>query len=144
MRPPGYGHVMADDPSVPDVSFTVARHGYERTQVRSYLRELTERVRRADADAAEARQQVAEMQGELEIARREVTALSERLDAFGRPDADSEESAARLLEVAKSQASEITTRARAAADDSWSAAEKASTELREKYRKMLAELDSQH
>ena len=135
---------MADDPSVPDVSFTVARHGYERTQVRAHLRELTERVQRSDADAAEARQQVAELQGELEIARREVSALSERLDAFGRPDADTEESSARLLEVAKSQATEITTRARAAADGSWAAAEKASSELRERYRKMLAELDSQH
>ncbi|HEV7646814.1 MAG TPA: hypothetical protein VGP26_01515 [Actinophytocola sp.] len=135
---------MADDPSVPDVSFTVARHGYERTQVRAHLRALTEHVQRADADAAEARQQVAELQGELEIARREVGALSERLDAFGRPDAETEESSARLLEVAKSQAKEMTTRARAAAEDSWAAAEKASSELRERYRKMLAELDSQH
>jgi hypothetical protein len=135
---------MADDLSMPDVSFTVARHGYERTQVRAHLRELTEHIQRSDAGAAEARQQVAELQGELEIARREVGALSERLDAFGRPDAESEESAARLLEVAKSQAKEMTTRARAAADDSWSAAEKASSELRERYRKMLAELDSQH
>jgi hypothetical protein len=135
---------MADDPSAPDVSFSVARHGYERTQVRAHVRELTERVRRAETAGADARQEVAELQGELEIARREVTALSERLDAIGKPDADSAESSARLLQVAKSQASEITTRARAAADGSWAAAEKASSELREKYRKMLAELDSQH
>ena len=135
---------MADDSSAPDVSFTVARHGYERTQVRAYIGELTERAQRAESMGAEARQQVAELEGELEIARREIGALSERLDAIGKPDPESTESSARLLEVAKTQATEITTRAQAAADDSWAAAEKMSTELREKYRTMLAELDSQH
>ena len=135
---------MADDPSAPDVSFTVARHGYDRAQVRAYVHELFERAQRADADRNEARQQAAEFQGELEIARREVVALSERLDAIGTPDTESTESSARLIDVAKSQASEITTRARAAADGSWAAAEKASSELRERYRKMLAELDDQH
>ncbi|MGH3759198.1 hypothetical protein [Actinophytocola sp.] len=135
---------MADDHLPPDVSFTVTRHGFDRTQVKTHVRELTDRAERADADRAEARQQVAELQGELEIARREIAALSERLDALGTPDADSSASSARLVDVAKSQASEITTRARAAAEDSWAAAEKASSELREKYRRMLTELDGQH
>ncbi len=135
---------MADDPSAPDVSFTVARHGYDRAQVRAHVQELTERAAQADADRAEARQQVAELQGELEIARREIGALSERLDAIGKPDADSTESSARLLEVAKAQAGEITTRAQVAADDAWAAAEKASSELRSRYRAMLTDLDGRH
>jgi len=135
---------MADDLSVPDVSFTVTRHGYDREQVKAHARELAERALRADADRNEARQEVAELQGELEIARREVTALSERLDAIGKPDPASTESSDRMLEVAQTQADEITGRARAAAEDSWAAAEKASSELREKYRRMLAELDTQH
>ncbi|MPZ83393.1 MAG: hypothetical protein GEV28_24565 [Actinophytocola sp.] len=133
---------MADDLSAPDVSFAVARHGFDRAQVRQYVRELAEYAHRADAGRAEALTQVAELQGELEIARREVEALSSRLDEIGRP-AD-EQSAARLVDVAKSQASEITTRARAAADGTWAAAERASTELRDKYRRMLTELDEQH
>ena len=133
---------MADDLSAPDVSFTVARHGFDRAEVRQQVRALTERAQRAEADRSEVASQVAELQGELEIARREIAALSSRLDEVGRP-AD-EESAARLVDVAKSQASDITTRARAAADGTWAAAERASTELRDKYRKMLADLDEQH
>ncbi|HWM01383.1 MAG TPA: hypothetical protein VNP92_03495 [Actinophytocola sp.] len=133
---------MADDLSAPDVSFTVARHGFDRDQVRQHVRELAERTRRIEADRTEARSQLAELQGELEIARREITAMSDRLDTLGTP-AD-EESAARLLEVARSQAGEITNRARAAADGTWAAAERASTELRDRYRKMLADLDAQH
>lgn len=133
---------MADDLSAPDVSFAAARHGFDRAQVRHHVRGLTDRAQRAEADRSESRSQVAELQGELEIARREIAALSERLDALGKP-AD-EQSATRLLAVARTQAGEITTRARAAADGTWAAAERASTELRDKYRKMVAELETQH
>lgn len=133
---------MAGDPSAPDVSFAVARHGFDRAQVRQHVRELTEHARLADTARSEAQTQVAELQGELEIARREIAALAGRLDEVGRPAG--EQSAARLVDVAKSQSGEITTRARAAAEGTWAAAERASTELRDKYRGMLAELDEQH
>src|SRR6476469_6863379 len=97
--------------------FTVVRHGYDRTQVRQRVAELAESAETASAERDEAREQLAELHGELEIARREVAALTERLEA----QAD-EESATRLLAVAKSQAAEVTSRARVAADQMWASA----------------------
>lgn len=128
------------DPTGPDASFSVVRHGFDRSQVRRRVQELEDSVERAQADRLEAQAQAAELQGELEIARREITALSSRLDEFGSGTGDS----ARLLEVAKSQATEVTDRAQSAAEHTWAAAEQASTTLRDRYQKLLAELDEQH
>ncbi|OLF15300.1 coiled-coil domain-containing protein [Actinophytocola xanthii] len=131
----------ADDRDPDEVSFAVVRHGFDRTAVREHVAELLERIERAEADRLEAQAQAAELQGELEIARREITALTERLDSLGTPEgADSE----RMVEVAKAQAAEITARAKAAAEDTWSAAEQASAALRDRYRALLTELDEQH
>lgn len=139
-----YGHLMgtADDrDAADDVNFAVVRHGFDRTAVRQHVAELVQRAERAEADRREAQAQAAELQGELEIARREITALAERLDSIGTPEgADG----ARLLEVAKSQAAEITARARVAAEETWSAAEQASATLRDRYRSLLDVLDEQH
>jgi chromosome segregation ATPase len=128
---------VADDRE--PVGFTVVRHGFDRDQVRQHVAELTEAADKAAAERAEAVEQVAELQGELEIARREIAALSERLDA----QAD-EESATRILAVAKSQAAEVTSRARVAAEQTWAAAEQASAAMRDRYRALLASLDEQH
>jgi len=128
---------VADDRE--PVGFTVVRHGFDRDQVRQHVAELAEAAEKAAAERAEAVEQVAELQGELEIARREVAALSERLDA----QAD-EESSTRILAVAKSQAAEVTSRARVAAEQTWAAAEQASSTMRDRYRALLASLDEQH
>jgi chromosome segregation ATPase len=119
--------------------FTVVRHGYDRTQVRQRVAELAESAEKVSTERDEAREQLAELHGELEIARREVAALTERLEA----QAD-EESATRLLAVAKSQAAEVTARARVAADQMWAAAEEASRSMRDRYHALLASLDEQH
>lgn len=128
---------VADDRD--PVGFTVVRHGFDRTQVRQRVTELTEAAEKASSERDEAIEQVAELRGELEIARREIAALTERLEAQS-----DEESATRLLAVAKSQAAEVTARARMAAEQTWSAAEQASAELRDHYRALLATLDQQH
>lgn len=128
---------VADDRD--PVGFTVVRHGFDRTQVRQRMTDLSETVEKATAERAEAVEQVAELQGELEIARREIAALAERLEAQS-----DEESATRLLAVAKSQAAEVTARARVTAEQTWTAAEQASSELRDHYRALLATLDEQH
>jgi chromosome segregation ATPase len=122
-----------------NADFSVVRHGFDRGQVRSRLAALTDAAQRADRERAEAAEQVAELRGELEIARREIAALSERLDAQ-----TDEESATRVLAVAKSQAAEVTERAKVAAEQTWAGAEKASTELRNRYRQLLSDLDAQH
>jgi colicin import membrane protein len=122
-----------------NADFSVVRHGFDRGQVRSRLAALTEAAARAARERAEAAEQVAELRGELEIARREIAALSERLDAQ-----TDEESATRVLAVAKSQAAEVTARAKVAAEQTWAGAEQASTELRNRYRQLLSDLDAQH
>jgi hypothetical protein len=119
--------------------FTVVRHGFDRGQVRQRMDELAASVERLTSERDEAAAQAAELRGELEIARREVLALTERLESQG-----DEESAARLLSVAKSQAAEVTARAKIAAEQTWAAAEKASADLRDHYRALLRSLDEQH
>jgi len=134
------GAVDDRDPA-PEVTFAVVRHGFDRTAVRQHVSELTAQLEQARADRMESHAQAAELQGELEIARREITAMAERLDSFGTPEgADND----RMLEVARAQAAEITTRAQAAAENTWSAAEQASAALRDRYRTLLTELDEQH
>jgi colicin import membrane protein len=128
---------VADDRE--PVGFTVVRHGFDRTEVRQRVTELTEAAEKATAERDEAIEQVAELRGELEIARRENAALTERLNAQS-----DEESATRILAVAKSQAAEVTARARVAAEQTWAAAEQASATLRDRYRALLASLDEQH
>ena len=117
----------------------MVRHGFDRGQVRQRMDELAALLERTASERDEAAAQAAELRGELEIARREVAALNDRLDNQG-----DEESSARMLSVAKSQAAEVTARAKAAAEGTWAAAEKASAELRDHYRAMLRTLDEQH
>lgn len=128
---------VADDRE--PVGFAVVRHGFDRTEVRHRMTELTTAVERAASERDEAVERVAELQGELEIARREIAALNERLDVQS-----DEESATRILAVAKSQAAEVTSRARVAAEQTWAAAEHASAAMRDRYRVLLAALDDQH
>jgi colicin import membrane protein len=121
--------------------FSVVRHGYDRTQVDDYLRQAEDEALRAAAERDETRSRLAEVSGELEIARREISALTTRLDQLTDSDAPDAE---RTLQTARTQAAEITARAKAAAETAWSGAEEASTALRERYRRMLADLDRQH
>jgi len=121
------------------VGFTVVRHGFDRGEVRQRMDELSASLERVTSERDEAAAQAAELRGELEIARREIAALAERLESQG-----NEESGARLLAVAKSQAAEVTARAKAAAEQTWAAAEKASADLRDHYRSLLKSLDEQH
>jgi colicin import membrane protein len=138
----------AEDPQQggPAAGFTVVRHGYDRTEVNRYIQQLEANVRHANAERDFFHQQVAELATNLESARREIASLNERLDALGKESGSQsrEERTARALAVAKSQANEITTRAQAAADHTWAAAEQASAALRDRYQSLLAELDRQH
>ncbi|MGQ0840806.1 hypothetical protein [Actinokineospora sp.] len=129
--------------------FAVVRHGFDRTQVKQYLQRLEHDALRSAAERDEARSQLADVSNQLDQARRENAALTERLDKIGTAAAaanapNAAERAARALDLAKTQAAEITSRARVAADNTWSAAEQASTALRERYRKLLTDLDRQH
>ncbi|MBM7771867.1 cell division septum initiation protein DivIVA [Actinokineospora baliensis] len=129
--------------------FSVARHGYDRTQVRRYVDRLVEEHAGTTAERDEARARAEELEGQLQLARREITALTERLDKIGNAAAASSapnaaERAARTIATAEAQAGEIVARAQSAADTAWSAAEAASAELRERYRTLFADVEKRH
>ncbi|GLZ39876.1 hypothetical protein [Actinokineospora sp. NBRC 105648] len=140
---------MASQQDRDHVGFTVVRHGFDRAQVKQHIQDLETTATTALAQRDEAVAKAEELAGQLELARREIDALNARLDKIGTAAAASSapnapERSARADVVAKAQAAEITSRAQAAADTAWSAAEEASTALRERYRRLLAELDKQH
>lgn len=129
--------------------FTVARHGFDRNQVKQFVEKSESESLRLAAERDDARAKAADLAAQLEAARRDIAALTERLDKIGTAAAaasapNATEQSARTLHLAKTQASEITTRAQAAADTAWSAAEEASSALRERYRNLLSDLDRQH
>jgi hypothetical protein len=138
---------MAEDPHPggPVGRFDVVRHGYDRIQVNRYFQQLEAKARHSASERDFAHQQVSDLNGQLEAARREIAALTERLDKLtkdaGAPNR--EERDARTLEVAKSQAAQIAASAQAAAETTWAAAEQASTSLRDHCQRMLADLDRQ-
>jgi colicin import membrane protein len=133
-------------PGGPVAGFTVARHGYDRLQVNRYFQQLEAKARHATAERDVAAQQVAELTTALEAARAEIASLRERLDKASKETVvhiSDESSAARVLEISKSQATEITERAKLAAETTWAAAEQASASLREHSQRLLAELETQ-
>lgn len=133
-----------------NATFAVARHGYDRTQVHQFIQQLEHNARRAAADRDEARAKLAELSNQLEAARGEIATLSTRLDEAqtvrekAPPAPVRDEQVARVLALATSQASEITSRAQASADHTWSAAEQASAALRDRYQRLLTDLERQH
>lgn len=134
------------DPSDP-LPFAVVRHGYDRDDVRRHLQRVGEETRRAQTDRDQLREQTAELSGQLQIAQREIAALTERLEGMATevlPKSAQQEHATRAVKLAEAQAAEITDRAQAAADHTWSAAEEASAALRERYQRLLADLVCQH
>lgn len=137
----GYGRGMASSSDRETPDFAVVRHGFDRAQVARHLERLEERARRSATERDEVKAQAAELEGQLQLARREIDALAERLDKI---TAEGGEDTDRALHIARTQAAEITTRAQAAAETVWTAAEDASTTLGEHYRRLLADLDRQH
>ncbi|WP_424184280.1 hypothetical protein ACOBQX_20480 [Actinokineospora sp. G85] len=133
----------------PDPGFAVVRNGFDRAQVTEFVRAAEANAQRAQAKVRGAESEVAELSGQLELARREIEALTQRLDKIGTAAAaasapNAGERAARAAVVARAQAKEVTARAQAAAETAWSAAEESSNALRERYRRLIADLDAQH
>jgi membrane protein involved in colicin uptake len=136
-------HGEEPHPGGPVRGFTVVRHGYDRTQVNRYFQQLEASARHASSERDYFQQQAANLNAQLEAARAEIAALTDKVARLGaQPPGD--DRSARALAVAKSQASEVHERAKAAAEHSWAAAEQASVELRERYQRLLTELDRQH
>ncbi|PPK70289.1 DivIVA domain-containing protein [Actinokineospora auranticolor] len=141
---------MASSPPDRDhAGFTVVRHGFDRAQVKHYIQRLETEAAAAAGERDEVRAKVDELAGQLQIAQREIDALTDRLgklstSAVASAAPNAPERAARAIATAESEAGEITARAQAAAETAWADAEAVSRELRDRYRGLLADLDSQH
>lgn len=124
--------------------FDVVLRGYDRKQVRRFVRdtEAETRLLAADRDAAVAR--VEELAQQLEQLRSDNDQLRAKLDRVCRtpiePDALTER-LRRMLELVRDEATEITARAQAAAEETWASAERSGARLRERYERMISELD---
>jgi colicin import membrane protein len=130
----------------PATAFSVVRHGYDRTQVNRHIRQAEAVTRRVTTERDHYQRQVTELSTQLDAARAQIATLTERVDALTADAgaAGRDERTNRVLAIAKSQATEITERARVAAEETWSAAEHAAATLRERYERLLADLDREH
>ncbi|MFD7659443.1 cellulose-binding protein [Actinosynnema sp. NPDC059797] len=125
--------------------FDVVWRGYDPRQVRHYVAstEADLRVLAVDRDAASARAE--DLARQLENARAEITVLRRQLDEVCRTPIDPlalDVRLRRMAELAHEQAAEITDRAKAAADHHWATAERAAGRLRERYDRLVGELDA--
>lgn len=125
--------------SRPFSGFSVVRQGYDRNQVKRHVQRLETQIQSALYARDQAQQHATELAAELEMVRRDVDALTERLNTPTRADI-----ATHTLEVARAQAAEITARAQASAEHAWAAARQASDQLRDQHRSLLDKVEKQH
>lgn len=127
-------------------TFDLVLRGYDRDQVRQHLESIEEDIRMLTADRNETAAQVNDLTNRLEAARSKNEELRRKVDELCRPPmsaTDLGDRLNRMLQLANTEASEITARAQAAAEHTWSSAEEAAANLRSRYQKMLDELDHQ-
>ncbi|MFE3178247.1 cell division protein DivIVA [Amycolatopsis sp. NPDC059090] len=126
--------------------YTEAWRGFDRTEVRQYLDHLEAQLHRLITDRDAAATQVATLSRELEAARGEVSKLQSRVEELLKPPErleDLDERMQRTVSLAHARADEITKRAQVAAEKHWASSTEASTKLRERYHRLVEELDKQ-
>lgn len=130
------------------LGFDVVRHGYDRAQVQQHVANLEANLRRLTADRDNARAQIAEQARQMDALRGELTQLRDRTAAGNaQPIKTADEVHQQLrvmLEVTRAEALEITARAQAAAERTFTTAQQAATALRSRYEFLLADLEAQH
>lgn len=123
-----------------------AWHGFDRNQVRQYLDHVEAHLRRIAADRDAAMAQASTMSRELENARGEILRLRTRVDELMKPPErleDLDERMQRTATLASARAEEITQRAQVATEEHWAGTTEVSSKLRERYQKLIGELDKQ-
>ncbi|MGV9299494.1 cell division protein DivIVA [Amycolatopsis sp. NPDC003676] len=126
--------------------YTEAWRGFDRTEVRQYLDHLEGQLHRLITDRDAAAAQAATLSRELEAARGEVSKLQSRVEELLKPPErleDLDERMQRTVALAHARADEITKRAQVAAEKHWASSTEASTKLRERYHRLVEELDKQ-
>ncbi|MFD2419144.1 cell division protein DivIVA [Amycolatopsis pigmentata] len=125
--------------------YNQAWHGFDRGQVLQYLDHVETNLRRIMADRDGTAARAAKLARELESANAEILRLRTRVEELKRPPErleDLDERMMRTVELANARAEEVTERARVAAEEHWTATTELSAKLRERYRKLLNELES--
>lgn len=126
--------------------FDVSWRGYDRDQVRRYVHGVEAELRLVTADRDAAVAETENLARQLEASRSEVRELRTRLDQVCRTPIDPEAVPGRLrrmVELARQEAAEITTRAQAAAEHTWSTAHDTAQRLRKRSEWFLADLEAQ-
>lgn len=127
------------------VDFDVVMRGYDRYQVQRHLHAVDADLRLLTTDRDAAVQRADDLARQVETLRREIAVLKSRLDRVCRTPPSPEELTERLrqmVELARDEAAEITTSARAAAEQSWRDTRLATDRLRERCERLAAELDT--
>lgn len=126
--------------------FDVSWRGYDRDQVLRYVHGVEAELRLVTADRDAAAAETESLATQLEASRSEVRELRARLDQVCRTPIDPETVPGRLrrmVELARLEAAEITTRAQIAADQTWNTAQDAAQRLRKRSEWFLADLEAQ-
>ncbi|MEV6717610.1 metallopeptidase [Lentzea sp. NPDC051208] len=124
--------------------FDLRRRGYDRDQVQDYVRGAEEELRLVTADRDAALAHAESLARQLEEARTHNAELRARVDRICRTPIEPDvltERLRRMVDLAHGEAEEITTRARAAAEQHWANAERAAERLRQRAEQLVADLD---
>ncbi|TDQ00440.1 metallopeptidase [Labedaea rhizosphaerae] len=125
--------------------FDVVVRGYDRGQVQHYVAAVEAELRLLATDRDAAVSWAEDLTRQLEQARSQNDRLREQLDRICRTPIDPDALTERLrrrVELAHAEATEITTRARAAAEESWATTRDATDRLRQRHERLVAELDA--
>lgn len=124
--------------------FDLVWRGYDRDQVQHYVHttETDLLILTADRGAAIARTE--DLARQLEAANSQIDELREQIDRICRTPIDPAaltDRLRRMVELAHEEAADVTTRARTAAEHSWSVADRATERLRERAERLVTDLD---
>ncbi|MGH3904538.1 MAG: chromosome segregation protein [Pseudonocardiaceae bacterium] len=123
-------------------AFDIVRRGYDRAQVDDRIDELQANLRIVTADSEAGAAQAAELSWQLEAARQELDEARRELRLLSRPPDTVEGLSPRLkrmLRLAQDEATEIKTKAEAAAAERMAEAERNASGLRTRYEEMIAD-----
>ncbi|WP_235870585.1 coiled-coil domain-containing protein [Rhodococcus xishaensis] len=132
------------DHSAFQLPFSIARKGYDQTEVRRHFERLDAEIRLTATDRDAAATQARELANQLEDARDEIDKLRRDVDRLSVPPTTAEgmsERISRMLRLASDEASEVRAKAEAEAAEMVSVAEQESERLRGLYESKVADLD---
>ena len=124
--------------------FDIVKRGYSRTQVEEHLERLDSDLRLIAADRDAAMSQAADIARQMERARNEIDELRGQVDRLSLPPTTLEglsERLQRMLKLAQEEASDTKARAEADAVQIRARAEVEGAALRNRYEKLIAEVD---